>query len=46
MKRLDETEQIKETPRPQPSGAEARELIEEYTNDLRAIIKRLRRFFN
>jgi hypothetical protein len=39
-------ERIKETPKAEPSGAKARQLIEEYANELRELIKRLRKFLN
>jgi hypothetical protein len=38
--------QTKEAPKAQPPLAEARQLIEEYANDLCEIIKRLHRLLN
>jgi hypothetical protein len=41
-----ENDPSKETPKAQMSRAEARNVIEEYANELREIIKRLRRLLN
>jgi hypothetical protein len=47
MNKPDEKASGKEAPQPKPSRLEeARRLIEEYADDLREIIKRLRRHLN
>ena len=47
MNPSDEPDPGKEAPKPKPSRSEeARRVIEEYVNDLREIIKKLRRCLN